>query len=84
MRQLFGVKEIAITGSGYDNLRNDLLQYYLPGKILQCSGFQANSFSLLKGKKYDSEALIYLCKNNNCLPPVDTLKKLFLLLKNEL
>jgi len=83
MRQFFGVKEIAITGSGYEALRDGLLQRYLPGKILQCSGFPENSFPLLKDKTYGGEALIYLCKNQACLPPVDTLEKLFLMIKNE-
>ena len=83
MRQFFVVKEIAITGRSYGDMRDSLLQNYLPGKILQCSEFPANSFPLLKGKNYDSDALIYLCKNRTCLPPVDSLEKLFLLLKNE-
>ena len=83
MRQLYGVREIAITGKDHECLRDELLQQYLPGKILQCSGFPQNSFPLLEGKNYDTEGLIYLCKNRACLAPVDTLEKLFLLLKNE-
>ena len=83
LRQLFGVKEIVITGSGYGDMRDKLLKHYLPGKILQCSGFPANSFPLLEGKDYDSNALIYLCENNNCKAPVKTLEKLFLMLKND-
>ena len=82
MRQSYGIREIVITGRDRENLRDELLQHYLPGKILQCSGFPANSFPLLDGKNYDTEGLIYLCKNSACLPPVDTLEKLFLLLKN--
>ena len=83
MRQLFGVKEIVITGSGYGEMRDRLLKYYLPGKILHCSGFPENSFPLLEGKNYDSDALIYLCENNNCKAPVNTVEKLFLMLKND-
>ena len=83
MRQCFGVKEIAVTGRGYERIREELLQQFLPGMILQCSGFSANSFPMLEGKNYDSGALIYLCKNRACLPPVDTLEKLFLLMKIE-
>jgi len=81
MRGSYGVQEIAITGEGHDRLRDGLLQQYIPGKILQCSGFQQNSFPLLEGKKFGNDALIYLCKNHACLDPVNSLEKLFLLLK---
>lgn len=83
LRQSYGVKEIAVTGKGYELVRNQLLRCYLPGKILQCGGFQENSFPLLQGRNFDAEVQIYLCKNHACLPPVDTLEKLFLLLEKE-
>ena len=79
MQQVYGVKEIAITGKGFSILRDQLLQHYIPAKILQCSAFQDDAFPLLKGKKYEQDALIYLCKNHSCLPPVDSLERLFLL-----
>ncbi len=81
LRQLYGVNEIVVTGTGFNSIRDQLMQQYIPGKILQCSAFPNKAFPLLDGKKYDSGALIYLCKNYSCKPAVKTPEELFLLLE---
>ncbi len=82
LRQLYGVNEIVITGPGYEENRNSLLTHYIPNKLVQCSGFENTEFPLLKGKNYQSNSLIYLCKNYRCLPPVENVDNLFKLLEN--
>ncbi|GAA4794794.1 thioredoxin domain-containing protein [Olivibacter ginsenosidimutans] len=75
---VYGVYEIAITGSQHHDLRKAADQYYIPNKILL--GGQQENLPLLKGR-ITSDSLIYVCKNNTCSLPVSTiegLKKLIL------
>ena len=83
MRQAFGVREMVVAGKNYAQVRDRLLKHYMPGKILMCSGFPDNSYPMLQGKNYDSEVLIYLCKDRACLEPVNSLEKLFLMMKTD-
>ncbi len=75
--QVYDVNEIAIIGSNFKGLRNQLLQYFVPNKVLQCSKFLNNHFPLLSYKQEtDNETFIYLCKEYNCQVPVDDVDKL--------
>ena len=82
LKQLHGVNEIVITGPGYAESRNSLLTNYIPNKIIQCSGTENRIFPLLKGKNHQSYTSVYLCKNYQCLPPVETVENLLILLKD--
>ena len=82
LNQCYGVNEIVITGTGYQENRDALLKKYMPNRILQCSGTEWKDFSLLKDKNYRNCASIYLCKNYRCLAPVETVEELSLLLIN--
>ena len=82
LKQLHGVNEIAITGPRYEESRNSLLTHYIPNKVVQCSGAENREFPLLKGKNHQSYTSIYLCKNYQCLPPVETVDNLLVLLKD--
>jgi uncharacterized protein YyaL (SSP411 family) len=82
LKQLYGVNEIVITGSGYEESRDLLMAHYIPNKIVQCSESEGTEFPLLKGKKYQSSPSFYLCKNYHCLPPVKDVDNLFKLLGN--
>ena len=77
LKQTYGINEIVITGSDHAQIRNRLLQYYMPDKILQCTAFDNAEFPLMAGKTCTKEALIYLCKNNSCISPVRSLDELF-------
>jgi uncharacterized protein len=70
LRNTFGINEVVIAGNNFANLRNQLLQVYLPGKILQCGSGQSSDFPLLKGKNPVNETLIYLCRQYSCKSPV--------------
>jgi uncharacterized protein YyaL (SSP411 family) len=82
LKLYFGLNEIVITGTGYQEIRNSFLEKYMPNRILQSSGKEVKEFSLLKGKNYRNYSSIYLCKNNNCWAPVETVEDLCLILKN--
>ena len=81
LNQFHGLKEIVITGPGYENILNRLLQQYLPGTVIQCCPVSNNQFPLLAGKNRGSKTLIFLCKNYSCKTPVETLENLFLQLE---
>lgn len=79
LKQLYGVNEIVITGSEYEESRNTILARYMPNKVVQCSESEDSNFPMLLGKKYQPLPSFYLCKNYHCLPPlkdVDNLLKL--------
>ncbi len=81
LKQLYGVNEIVITGSGYEDSRNTILTRYIPNKVVQCSGSEDSNFPMLKGKKYQPSPAFYLCKNYHCLPPVKDVDNLLKLIE---
>ncbi len=79
----YGIKELAITGNNFSDFRNQLLQLYMPGKILQ-SGFNENkSFPMLNGKNSGAETLIFFCRQYSCKTPVTSIEKLLVQIKED-
>ena len=76
LQQTFGINEIAIIGDGFEQMKNKLLQQYLPGKIVQSSNSPDEAYPLLAGKKTSQGPLIYLCRNYSCQAPVKTIEEL--------
>jgi uncharacterized protein len=76
LRNTFGINEVVIAGNSFSNLRNQLLQLYLPGKILQCGSGQNSDFPLLRGKNPANQTLIYLCRQYSCKTPVISVESL--------
>lgn len=70
-----GINEIAIVGKESDQLRKELLEHYLPNKLLQTSRESDEKFPLLKGRMSE-QTNIYLCKNYVCLQPLATTEAL--------
>jgi uncharacterized protein len=75
-KQAFGIHELVITGPGYGAVRSQLLQQYIPGKILQCSTGSNASFPLLKGKNSGEQINIYWCRQYECLSPFSNVENL--------
>jgi len=71
---VYGINEIVITGAEAASELTALLQHFIPNKIVQAVAEQPadDVFSLLQGKEVGKETAIYVCKNNACLAPVDT------------
>ena len=80
LKQVAGVQEIVITGKNAGALLKDLLRIYLPAKVLHIAE-EESDLPLLKNKIYDREAMVYLCKNHCCLPPVTDINQLKKLLE---
>ncbi len=76
LKNTFGINELTITGDDFENLRNQVLLRYLPGKILQAAAHENGDFPMLKSKSSGKETLIYLCRQYTCKSPVNTIEKL--------
>ncbi len=77
-----GVKEIVLTGKNFNEMHFGILHNFIPNKVFQISDVPDENFPLLSGKRFDNFPLIYLCENNACNPPVNTLAKLKQQLEN--
>ena len=83
LKSAFGINEVVITGKDFDRLKTELLQVYLPGKIVQAGPGENARFPMLKGKNPGTETLIYLCRQYSCKTPVTTIEKLIREINNE-
>jgi len=70
-----GFKEIVITGKEYLSLMKEILQQYIPVKVVQSCNKENNDWPLLRGKKFSNGTYIYLCEDYKCLNPVKTIKE---------
>ena len=76
-----GMVEISVTGNAVERVLSEILQEYIPAKVLQSSNVEDASFPLLKEKNYGCGATMYVCKDYSCKKPVDCMKDLKNLLK---
>jgi uncharacterized protein YyaL (SSP411 family) len=76
LKYSFGVNELAIIGNNFMNLRSQLLQLYMPGKILQAGAKENQKFPILNRKSAENETLIFLCRQYSCKTPVSSIEKL--------
>ncbi|MGV3686857.1 MAG: thioredoxin domain-containing protein [Daejeonella sp.] len=65
--KIFGIFEIAITGSEAQQKRLELEKYYVPNKILL--GGSTGTLPLLQDK-WHTETKVYVCQSRTCLLPV--------------
>jgi len=65
-----GSDEIVVVGQGASELHNQILKYYIPHGIMISSQSADPEFPSLADKRVSNEALIYLCRDFSCLPPV--------------
>ena len=77
-----GVAEIAIIGKDVELVRRELLQHFIPFRVLQTAPQANNDLPLLASKPPSPDTQIYLCKNYQCSAPVDKVTDLIRLLKN--
>ena len=76
-----GPVEIVVTGSGSQKLHHEILKQYIPQKILQVSR-NAGIWPLLAGKDFTTQPLAYVCKNQSCTAPVQTIDEVLTLASN--
>jgi uncharacterized protein YyaL (SSP411 family) len=69
-----GLKEIVVTGQKADQLRSEVLRYYIPEKVFQSSNVE-KKYPLLKSKDLKNQGLIYVCESFSCAEPIDNIKE---------
>ncbi|PVD51612.1 thioredoxin domain-containing protein [Terrimonas sp.] len=70
------INEIAIVGEQAEALKDCLLSYYMPNKVMQTSVNDDVAFPLLYKRWVENKTYIYLCRNYNCLRPVEHIEDL--------
>lgn len=81
MTRAFGVDEIVVTGTNFNEILTGILHIFNPAAVVQSSSVPLEKFPLLHSKQYTSPALVYLCSNNVCQPAVDRLDSYMQLIK---
>jgi len=77
-----GTNEIALTGEDISLLHIELLQKYLPHRVLMSSATPGSIFPLLSRKPVSKAPSIWLCRNFNCQHPVGTVIDLIALINS--
>lgn len=78
-----GINEIVVTGSNPSNILNDILQNFIPNKVIQSSSTVHHNLPLLTGKPIQPETAIFLCKNYACQAPFYTVEELLSAIRND-
>jgi uncharacterized protein YyaL (SSP411 family) len=80
MEIIAGTHEVAIIGKETDAVHKNLLEKFVPHRVLMVSENGNNEFPLIKEKPSTDSPLIYLCKDFTCLKPVSSISELMLLI----
>jgi uncharacterized protein YyaL (SSP411 family) len=72
LNEVYGINEIALTGLSQSDVKKELLQKYIPNKIML--GGNKSNLPLLKGK-LSEETKVYVCKNKTCQLPVGSVEE---------
>ena len=83
LKNTLGINELVIVGKNFNSLRDELLQLYLPGKIIQAAETENKRYPMLTGKTAGNETFFYLCRQYNCKTPVNTMEALMKQIKEE-
>ena len=75
-----GTSEIAILGQLSENLHQELLERYIPHRVIMISDHPDPGYPLLTGKSVTNPTSIYLCRNYTCQHPVFSINDLISLI----
>lgn len=76
-RSVAGMKTIAITGSGADDARRQLQEKYLPQGYCVSSVNEMPTVSILREKIFDQGLHVFVCTEQACLPPANSVEEAF-------
>ncbi len=82
LEKITGTNEIVIAGKDVGMIHNQVLEEYVPNRVLMATEKEDLPFPLLIGKQALVHPAIYLCRNYTCLAPVFSAKDLMLLINN--
>lgn len=78
-----GLNEIAVVGDRYIEESFNIITTYLPNKVIQSAAENNTAFPLLTKRHVKDNTYIYLCRNYNCLSPVQKSSELLQLIDKE-
>ena len=74
--------EVAIVGEKAISLLNELQRNYLP-HVIFCAGITENNLPILRSRFVSGKTLIYICQNNSCQLPFETVEEALILLQKK-
>ena len=80
LEMIAGTSEIAIIGDNHSVILEELLEVYMPHKIVMSSHEGSSHFPLLADKQIRKANSIFLCRNYACQKPVETVGQLLALI----
>lgn len=75
-----GTNEIAIIGEDFSKIHQEILEKYIPHKILMAAATGEKALPLLAGKSATRSTTIFLCRNYTCRNPVFSTNQLMSLI----
>jgi uncharacterized protein YyaL (SSP411 family) len=81
LQQTIGIQEITIVGEQYKPFLEEVLQLFIPNKVIQATLEQNSQFPLLDNKPKTPETLIYRCFKYSCDRSINTTKGLHQMIK---
>lgn len=75
LRYVFPTRQVVIIGDKSEQFAQQIMPCYEPLRILISSPCSCESIPLLSGKKNDHITRIYLCENNTCYAPLESVEK---------
>ncbi len=80
---IFPQKEIAVVGPEFVALATEILQQFIPNKILMASAAESDQYPLLRARGTGDDTNIFVCQNYSCRLPVKSLKEMMEIVENE-
>lgn len=75
IEKLTGTAEIAVVGTGFEEVNKEILSNFIPNRVIMASVAENEYFPLLRAKETKEETLVYVCRNFSCLQPVASVKE---------
>jgi uncharacterized protein YyaL (SSP411 family) len=77
-----GTNEIVLVGKDFSDIQIEVLEQFIPHKVLMATSADDSEFVLLCGKPVTNTTTIYLCSNYTCKKPVFSAKELISLINS--
>ena len=81
--QISGTNELALVGEGVEKILHDVLNEYIPHRVLMASEQAVDEYPLLAARTTVSGVSLYRCSNYTCQLPVFSAKELISLINRD-
>lgn len=79
---VFPYREVAVVGPKAFSLGTEIMQHYIPNKVLMASEKQNEAYPVLKDRSKGEDTNIFVCQNYSCQLPVKTWEEMRELMKD--